>query len=136
MNPCGEIPALSSVYLDWSFHPIERKTYDLTISIKYFPTPIDIDFGDFEGQDKQGNFCDGNSDDKNGYESEHGNRNFNESRIDNWREEREEREGRGGRGGGEGEGEGEGEGGGEGEEKGGSASTSFSTGRKLLITFT
>ena len=120
MNPCGEIPALSSVYLDWYFHPIERKTYDLTLSIKYSPTLIDIDFGDFESNDEKGNFYDGNGYDKNGHESEQNDRNINESKIDYWRE----REGGGGGGGEEGEG---------GEEKGGSAYTSFSTGNDTFI---
>lgn len=122
MSACGEIAEHSSVYVDWLFRPIEKKTYNLSLSIKYYPTPIDSDsyFGDFERSDEKGNYDDRESDDTNGNGNIEGNGigsvNIYESeyKVNNWREEREERE----RDGGEVER-------GDGEEKGGSAFTSF-----------
>ena len=87
VNPCGEIPALSSVYLEWYFHPLEMKTYNLALSIKYYPSPTDINFGDFEKNDGQGNFGDGEDGTRNGNGS--GSGNVKDYRFDNWREERE-----------------------------------------------
>ena len=109
VNACGEIPAQSSVYLDWYFHPLEKKAYDLALSVKYYPTPIDLDFGDFGRQDDQGNIGDREGDNRSVY--------GNENRLDDRRVERD-----GGR---------EEEGGG--EEKGGSAFTSFTTGHHHSI---
>ena len=36
-NPTGLVPAFKSVYLDWYFYPLEKKSYDLPINIKYSP---------------------------------------------------------------------------------------------------
>lgn len=118
MSACGEIAEQSSVYVDWLFRPIEKKTYDLSLSIKYYPTPINVDsyFGDFESGDEKGNYGDREGDNING----NGNIYKSEYKVNNWREEREEREGD----------DGEGERG-DGEEKGGFAFTSFNTGRHL-----
>jgi hypothetical protein len=121
VSACGEIAEQSSVYVDWLFRPIEKKTYNLSLSIKYYPTPINVDsyFGDFESGDEKGNYGDREGDDING----NGNANIYECEyeVKNWREEREEREGDNGkieRG--------------DGEEKGGSAYTSY-TGHHVYL---
>lgn len=122
VSACGEIAAQSSVYIGWLFRPIEKTAYNLSLSLKYYPTPIDIDscFGDFERGDEQGNYGDRVGYDVNG----NGNANSFESeyRVSNWREEGE------GRGGNHGE-----EGRGEVEEKGESASSSYPTGSHACI---
>jgi hypothetical protein len=129
VSACGEIAEHSSVYIDWLFRPIEKKTYDLSLSIKYSPTPITSDsyFGDSESGDEKGNDGDREGDDINGNGKIEGNGNGNaniyesEYKVNDWREEREEREGDNGeveRG--------------DGEEKGRSSFTSF-TGHHLYL---
>jgi hypothetical protein len=119
VSACGEIAEQSSVYVDWLFRPIEKKTYNLSLSIKYYPTPINVDayFGDFESGDEKGNYGDREGDDVNG--NENANIYESEYKVNNWREEREEKEGD----------DGEVERG-DGEEKGGFAFASF-TGHHL-----
>ena len=128
MSACGEIAAQSSVYIDWLFRPIEKKTYNLSLSLKYYPTPIHFDsyFGAFERSDEQGNYGDREGDDIHGNGDSNGNANSYESeyKINDWREAREERER---------ERDHVEEGRGDGEEKGGSALTSFNTGYYLYV---
>ena len=116
MSACGEIAGQSSVYIDWLFRPIEKKTYNLSLSLKYYPTPTVPDsvsyFGDVERGDgvRECGDVDGNGN-ANSYESE--------CRVNNWREEREGDHGKEGRG--------------EVEEKGESASTSYPAGSHACI---
>ena len=52
-NPRGIVPALSTLPLDWYFFPLEAKTYDVELEVKYFPAPGDG--GEFEdGEDGLG----------------------------------------------------------------------------------
>ena len=66
------IPAYQSIYLDWYFYPLQIKTYELAIVIKYSPVIKDDFFNSF-GHDDIDRINEGKSDysDNNDFNNDH-----------------------------------------------------------------